>query len=106
MVFVFLLAVVVYAYDSAMPSPPLLYAVSTNPGVVYRYLGNGVWEPISPVLGYVVLDLVEYGGHLYAAVTTEPSGYRGVGRVYRYEGNGRWTLVGDGLDGAVIRLIV
>jgi murein DD-endopeptidase MepM/ murein hydrolase activator NlpD len=83
----------------------VLYAGGHNPGVVYRYL-NGIWEPISPELGYAVMDLTMFNGQLYAAVTTGFGGYDGVGKVYRYEGGKKWTLVGDGMDHAVISLAV
>jgi len=43
-----------------------LYVGGHNPGVVYRYNGSG-WEPISPVLGHAVMDMVVYNGRLYAA---------------------------------------
>jgi hypothetical protein len=82
-----------------------LYVGGHNPGVVYRYNGSG-WEPISPVLGYAVMDMVVYNGRLYAAVTTGYGGYSGVGRVYMYNGGKSWSLVGDGLDRGVLSLAV
>lgn len=101
----FLSSIFLAKVEANAVSYSILYAGGHNPGIVYRY-NNGRWEAISPVLGYAVLDLIEYRGHLYAAVTTGFGGYSGVGRVYRYDGGGRWTLVGDGLDHAVISLAV
>lgn len=86
--------------------PQILFAGGHNPGVVYRYLGGTSWRVISPELGYAVMDLIEYKGHLYAGATTGFGGYSGVGKVYRYDGDNKWTLVGDGLDHAVISLAV
>jgi hypothetical protein len=83
----------------------ILYAGGHNPGIVYHYQ-NGRWKPISQVLGYAVMDLIEFNGHLYAAVTTGFGGYEGVGKVYRYDGDKGWTVVGDGMDHAVISLAV
>jgi len=82
-----------------------LYVGGHSRGVVHRYNGSG-WEPISPVLGYAVMDLVVYNGRLYLAVATGFGGYGGVGRVYMYEGESRWTLVGDGLDRGALALAV
>lgn len=82
-----------------------LYAGGSNPGIVYHYNGDNNWDPISPELGYAVLSLVEYEGHLYAG-TTSAFGSGGVGRVYRYEGGNTWTLVGDNLDNEVCALAV
>jgi hypothetical protein len=90
----------------ASSGKPILYAGGHNPAIVYRYLGDNRWEPISPVLGYAVMDLIEFNGRLYAAVTTGFGGYEGVGKVYRYDGGNNWTLVGDGMDHAVISLAV
>lgn len=100
---------VINAYESvkkALISPVVLYAGGNNPGVVYQYLGGTDWEIISPELGYAVMDLIEYEGHLYAAVTTGFGGYTGVGKVYRHDGDNTWTLVGDGMDHAVISLAI
>jgi hypothetical protein len=87
-----------------------LYAGSSDPGLVYYYVGGNVWTPISSAdkLGdaYAVLCLVEFGGHLYAGTTSVFGGYSGVGRVYRYDGGNTWTLVGDNMDGAVCSLAV
>jgi len=89
----------------ALSGSSILYAGGHNPGIVYRYL-DGKWEPLSPELGYAVMDLIVFNGRLYAAVTTGFGGYEGVGRVYRYDGGKKWTLVGDGMDHAVISLAV
>lgn len=55
-------------------------------------------------LGYAVLSLIEYGGHLYAGTTSMDGG--GIGRVYRYDGGTSWALVGDNMDHAVCSLAV
>lgn len=91
---------------NTLSSNPILYAGGHNPGVVYRYLGGINWEVISPELGYAVMDLIEYNGHLYAGVTTGFSGYNGMGKVYKYDGDKKWILVGDNMDHAVISLAV
>jgi len=85
-------------------SPPVLLAGSSNPGRVYLY-DEGRWIPISPVLGYSVLSMVEYRGELYVGVTTGFGIRSGVGQVWKFDGRG-WSLVGDGLDHNVNALIV
>jgi hypothetical protein len=93
---------------TVMPSG--LYAGSSDPGLVYYYVGGNTWNTISSdeELGhaYAVLCLAEYRGHLYAGTTSAFGGYSGVGRVYRYDGEDTWTLVGDNMDGAVCSLAV
>jgi hypothetical protein len=91
-----------YVYES----PGTLYAGGSNPGVVYMYNGGTSWDVISPELGYAVLDLVEYEGHLYAATMSTSSPTSGIGRVYRYDGGMTWTLVGDNMDDQVCSLAV
>jgi len=88
-----------------LSNDPILYAGGHNPGVVYHYLGGTSWEVISPVLGYAVLSLVEYDGHLYAG-TTSAFGGSGIGRVYRYDGGTTWTLVGNNMDNDVCSLAI
>jgi len=87
-----------------------LYAGSSDPGLVYYYVGSNVWIPVSSEeeLGhaYAVLCLVEFGGHLYAGTTSVFGGHSDVGRVYRYDGGNTWTLVSDNMDGAVCSLAV
>lgn len=85
---------------------PILYAGGSNLGVVYKYVGGTEWEVISPELGYAVLCLVEYDGHLYAGTTSAYGGSSGIGRVYRYDGGTTWTLVGDNMDHDVCSLAV
>jgi hypothetical protein len=89
-----------------VPPQAVLYAGGSDPGVVYRYAGGTNWQVISPELGYAVLCLVDYEGHMYAGTmsTSDPLG--GVGRVYRYDGGSNWTLVGDNLDNQVCSLAV
>lgn len=93
-----------------VPAIPILCAGTSNPGLVYRYLGDTNWQPIATPeqLGnaWSVLSLAEYNGHLYAGTmsTSNPTG--GVGRVYRYDGRTSWTLVGDNLDNQVSSLAV
>lgn len=87
-----------------------LYAGGSNPGLVYRYLGGKVWQPISTEEeldhAYAVLCLTEYEGHLYAGTMSTSYPMGGVGRVYRYDGGTSWTLVGDNLDNQVCSLAV
>jgi 3D (Asp-Asp-Asp) domain-containing protein len=89
---------------------PTLYAGTSNPGLVCRYLGGKVWQPISTEAeldhAYAVLCLTEYEGHLYAGTMSISNPQGGVGRVYRYEGGTSWTLVGDNLDNQVCSLAV
>jgi hypothetical protein len=95
--------------QSLSPSTQL-YAGTSNPGIVYQYLGDNNWLPIGSTqeLGnaYAVTSLVEYQGQLYASVTTGYGGYSGVGKVYVRDGDTSWTLVGDNMDYAVISLAV
>jgi hypothetical protein len=77
------------------------YAGGTYPGVVYTYTNGGSWVPISPVLGYSVLALIEYQETLYAGTMSGSWCFLSVGQVWRYDGNCQWTLVGDDLDGMV-----
>ena len=85
---------------------PDLYTGTSNPGLIYRYLGGKVWQPISTEEeldhAYAVLDFVEYNGHLYAGTMNDTD----VGQVYRYEGGTTWTLVGDNMDHQVCSLAV
>ena len=106
-----LLAAVMIAGVLAVVSPVqatsgALYAGGSNPGYVYKYIGGTSWEVISPNLGYAVLDLVEYDGHLYAGIISSSDGYSSVGQVYRYDGGTTWTLVGDNMDHQVCSLAV
>lgn len=74
------------------PTPPtVLYAGTSNPGMVYAYDGSS-WTSISGTLDWAVLDLIEFQGDLYAA-TMSRSRYTGSGDVYRYDGETNWTLV-------------
>jgi len=90
--------------------PPELYAGTSNPGLVYRYLGGKAWQPISTKEelnnDFAVLCLAKYNGKLYAGTMSSPFPASGVGRVYRYDGGTSWTLVGDNLDNQVCSLIV
>jgi len=81
----------------------LLYAGTSNPGVVYAYDGT-TWTAISGSLGYAVLDLIEFDGYLYAATMSTSSPLSGIGKVWRYEGGTSWTLMGDNLDDQVCDL--
>jgi len=92
--------------EAGSPSTGVLYAGTSNPGIVYRYTTNSTWEAISPTLGYAVLSLLEYQGHLYAGTmsTSNPSG--GVGQIYRHDRGTNWTLIGDNLDNQVSSLVV
>ena len=91
--------------EAGSPSTGELYAGTSNPGIVYRYTANSTWEAISPTLGYAVLSLLEYEGHLYAGTmsTSNPSG--GVGQIYRHYRGTNWTLIGDNLDNQVSSLV-
>ncbi len=82
-----------------------LFAGTSNPGCVYSYAGGSNWRRISPILGYAVLDLIEFKGRLYAATmsTSDPQG--GAGGVWRYEDDDTWTLVGEQMDNQVCDLI-
>ena len=93
--------------EAANPASAMgLYAGTSDPGVVWEYRGGTTWEAMTEgPLGYAVLSLVEYNGHLYAG-TTSAFGSGGTGRVYRYDGGTTWTLVGDNLDGNVCALVV
>lgn len=103
-----------------------LYAGTSDPGVVYRYVGGTEWEAISPLpygeladraprtpyrgpcaqppaqsaLGKAVLDLISYEGHLYAGTVSQS----GTGQVWRHDGGTAWILVGDDLDDGVFSL--
>lgn len=76
-------------------------APGTNTGLgrVYRYLGGTEWEDLTPDgLGdaSVVMDLVVYEGHLYAATQTLHGAFPGVqsqGQVWRHDGATAWTLI-------------
>ena len=83
-----------------------LYAGGSNPGYVYEYNGGTPWGIISPNLGYAVLDLVEYDGHLYAGIKSSLDWSTSVGQVYRYDGGTTWTLVGNNMDLQVCSLAV
>jgi len=98
-----------------------VYAGTSWPGLVYKYVGGNQWDVISPELGEAVLSLVKYNGRIYAGtggIVLLRSGIQkqshhkpldvggAVGRVYRYDGAGNWVLVGDNLDQAVTALIV
>lgn len=84
----------------------VMFAGSSNPGVVYGYMGGTQWDAISLELGYAVLSLAEYNGHLYAGTMSTSDPESGVGRVYRYDGGTSWTLVGDNMDDQVSSLAV
>jgi len=73
-------------------------------GFVADQLEWSTEQPQAP-LGWAVLSLVEYGGHLYAG-TMSTSGYDSIGQVYRYDGENTWTLVGDNMDNQVSMLVV
>ena len=92
--------------EAGIPTTGVLYAGTSNPGIVYRYTATSTWEAISPTLGYAVLSLLEYQGHLYAGTmsTSNPSG--GVGQIYRHDRGTNWTLIGDNLDNQVSSLVV
>jgi uncharacterized protein YycO len=103
-----------------------LYAGTSDPALVYRYVGGTDWEAISPLpraepldplradpsprqyldshnrtpLGRAVLDLIHHEGHLYAGTVSE----NGTGQVWRHDGGIAWTLVGDDLDDRVSSL--
>jgi hypothetical protein len=81
-----------------------IFAGTSNPGGVYTYICNENWKCISPVggLGYSVLALAGYNGHLYAGVISDSY----TGQVYKYEGNSEWTLIGDNMDDEVCSLAV
>jgi len=70
-------------------------------GFVADQLEWSTEQPQAP-LGWAVLSLVEYDGHLYAGTMTT----NWVGQVYRYDGNNTWTLIGDNLDNQVSSLAV
>ena len=100
------------AQTSPTLAPPVLYAGTSRPGLVYEYLGGTDWTVVGNQTeldnAYAVTDLAEYQGQLYAAVTTGYGGTTGVGRVYvrdRYDGTS-WTRVGDNMDRAVVSLAV
>jgi hypothetical protein len=84
----------------------VLYAGGSDPGYVYEYAGGTTWNVISSNLGYAVLDLVEYDGHLYAGIKSSSDWSTTVGQVYRYDGGTTWTLVGDNMDNQVASLAV
>jgi sugar lactone lactonase YvrE len=95
--------------EAIAPPPPkvqCLYAGGSDPGYVYQYAGGTTWDIISPDLGYAVLDLVKYQGHLYAGTMSTSDPENGIGRVYRYDGGMSWTLVGDNMDDQVCALEV
>lgn len=96
--------IVGHAHAEPASNGAFLYAGGSDPGVVYKYSGTD-WEVISSELGYAVLCLVEYDGHLYAGTTSAFSS-GGIGRVYRYDGGTTWTLVGDNMDNEVCSLAV
>jgi len=99
--------------ETTNPSSTGLYAGSTNPGAVWEYKGGSTWDPISPLIGYDMIEplgwsvtsITLYEGKLYAAAITHPDIYSSSGRVWRYEGDQRWTLVGI-LEEQVTFLIV
>ncbi len=92
--------------NSGSPNTGELYAGTSNPGIVYRHTAGNTWEATSPTLGYAVLSLLEYEGHLYAGTmsTSNPDG--GIGQVYRHDSGTNWTLIGDNLDNQVSSLVV
>jgi hypothetical protein len=63
----------------------VLYAGTSNPGVVYQYNGTS-WTAISGDLGWAVLDIIGFEGDLYASTMSG-------GHVYRYGGGTNWSLV-------------
>lgn len=82
-----------------------LYAGTSNPGMVYAYMGGSTWEPVSDTLGYAVLDLIEYDNHLYAATMSASNSLPSVGSVWRYSQGNTWTLVTTDMDDEVCDLI-
>jgi hypothetical protein len=95
------------------PSSTGLYAGSTNPGAVWEYKGGSTWDPISPLIGFDMIEplgwsvtsITLYEGKLFAVAITHPDIYSSSGRVWRYEGDQRWTPVGI-LEEQVTFLIV
>jgi hypothetical protein len=84
-----------------------VYAGTSSPGMVYEYKGGTTWDPISPVLGEAVLNLVEFEGKLYAGTASVDSdGHTMVGRIYRYDGDGQWQMVGTDFDRGVLTMAV
>jgi len=100
----------IFRLSSIFAGVPEIYAGTSNPGLVYRYLGGKAWQPISTKEelndDFAVLCLAEYNGRLYAGTMSTSSPYGGIGRVYRYDGGTSWTLVGDNLDNQVCSLAV
>lgn len=96
----------VTALASPTLAPPELYAGSSNPGHVWKYMGGTNWMRISPIyppLGWAVLSLIEYNHDLYAGViSTDMSS----GQVWKYEGGENWTLVGQWMDDQIDSLVV
>ncbi len=60
---------------------PELCAGSSKPRIAYHYAVGTHWKQVSPELGYAVLSLVKYYGHLYAGTisTSDPRGDVGSG---------------------------
>lgn len=75
------------------PSLPqgALFAATSKPGKVYRYLGGSNWEPISGELGSSVDVLTFYNGQLYAAVSLND--IHGPSVIFRYTGGETWSPV-------------
>ncbi|MFX1346488.1 MAG: hypothetical protein ACFFAI_15425 [Promethearchaeota archaeon] len=90
--------------ENSSTSLPAIYAGTSNPGKVYKYVGGTTWQEISDDLGFAVLCLVVYEGFLYAGTMSNyPSS--GLGRVWRYDGGTTWTMVGQ-MDNQVCALAV
>ncbi len=101
-----------------------VYAGGSEPGVVYKYLGETSWREVSQQLGDAVLCLCEYEGRLYAGTTFDTSEALGsqsslgaelsvskkqsslsralrstyIGQVWRYEGGTEWTQIVQVVD--------
>lgn len=98
----------VIAQSPSTLAPPELYAGTSNPGHVWKYMGGTEWTRISPTfppLGSAVLSLVKYNHKLYAGVIANDGS---TGQVWEYDGD-NWTCVGPwlvGMDDQVASLAV